>query len=231
VIDRLELTPEQLLTTTRAVRRRLDLDRPVDPELIRKCVRIAIQAPSGSNRQPWQFIVVTDPDQRAGLADVYRRGFEPYQASEEFRGWLVGGETPQERSQQRVAESARHLAEHLHRVPALLVPVLAGKPGPSRAEQAGYWGSIIPAVWSFMLAARSFGLGTAWTTLHLGHQEAAAELLGFSADAYTQVGLFPIAHTIGTDFKPARRREVDEVLHWDRFNDMAAGATSTTTGG
>lgn len=230
MIDRLELTPEQLLSTTRAVRRRLDLDRPVDPELIRECVRLAIQAPSGSNRQPWQFIVVTDPEQREGLAELYRRGFDPYQASEQFQGWLAGGDTPQDRSQQRVAESARHLAEHLHRVPALLVPVLAGVPGPTRAEQAGYWGSIIPAVWSFMLAARSLGLGTAWTTLHLGHQEAAAELLGFSADAFTQVGLFPVAHTIGTDFKPARRRNVDEVLHWNRFAGATPGTAPSTNG-
>lgn len=222
----LDLTPEQLLTTTRAVRKRLDLDRAVEPELLRECTRLAIQGPSGSNRQPWQFIFVTDPQQRSRLAELYRQGFGPYSAAPEFRAWLAGGDTAAAASQQRVARSAQYLADNLHRVPVLLVPVVRGRPGPSVAEQAGFWGSILPAVWSFMLAARAYGLGTAWTTLHLRYHDEAAELLGLPAGEFTQAGLFPVAYTIGTEFRPAGRRDVDEVWHLDRYT-VAPDAEAT----
>ncbi|MCM3882426.1 nitroreductase family protein [Frankia sp. R82] len=210
-----ELTPDELLTTTRSVRRRLDLDRPVDPETIRECLRIALQAPSGSNAQGWHWIVVTDPDVRAKIGEFYRRSALPYLdaggASDDTYG-------PERRVvQDRVHGSARYLAENLHRVPVLVLGCLAGDVRTVPAEsQAGFWGSLLPAAWSFMLALRARGLGSAWTTLHLAYADEVAELLGIPA-GISQGVLLPVAHTIGTDFRPAAREPLESVLHWDRW--------------
>jgi nitroreductase len=204
-----ELTPEQLLTTTRAVRRRLDLDRPVDPELIRRCVEIATQAPSSVNMQHWHFVVVTDPELRAGVAEVYRRAWQDWSdtpLADDPPG-LTAGE-----------QSSRHLARVLDRVPVHVIPCVDGRPeGASSGDLAAMYGSIIQASWSFQLAARAQGLGSVFTTYHLDYERDVAELLGIPYDAVTQVGLIPVAHTIGSEFKPARRRPLDEVLHWDRW--------------
>ena len=204
-----DLTPEQLLTTTRAVRRRLDLERPVDPELIRGCVAIATQAPSSVNLQHWHFVVVTDPELRAGVADVYRRAWQDWSdtpLADDPPG-LTAGE-----------QSSRHLARVLDRVPVHVIPCVDGRPeGASSGDLAAMYGSIIQASWSFQLAARTQDLGSVFTTYHLDYERDVAELLGIPYDAVTQVGLIPVAHTIGSEFKPARRRPLDEVLHWDRW--------------
>jgi nitroreductase len=204
-----DLTPEQLLTTTRAVRRRLDLDRPVDPELIRRCVEIATQAPSSINMQHWHFVVVTDAELRAGVAEVYRRA------------WQVWSDTPLADDPPGLTageRSSRHLARVLDRVPVHVIPCVDGRPeGGSSGDLAAMYGSIIQASWSFQLAARARGLGSVFTTYHLDYERDVADLLGIPYDAVTQVGLIPVAHTIGSEFKPARRRPLDEVLHWDRW--------------
>lgn len=215
----LNLTADEVLTTTRAVRRRLDLTRPVETEVIEECVDIAVQAPTGQNRQRWHFVVVRDPGRRAGLADLYRSGVSrgstganALTADDERRQWAAAG------SMRRVIDSSRHLFEHLHEVPAMVVPCVEGRPdGAPVLEQARLWGSLLPAVWSFMLAARNRGLGTAWTTGHLPHEKDAAALLGIPYRKVTQAALIPLAYTIGTEFKPAARVGRDEVLHWDTW--------------
>jgi nitroreductase len=211
----LELTPEELLTTTRSVRRRLDLDRPVEPGLVEECLRIALQAPTGSNRQDWHWIVVTDPDLRAGISRYYREGGTAYLDG----GGPSSGEYEGERAatQARVTESARFLIENLHRVPVLVIPCQKGDVAkiPPLA-QAGYWGSLLPAVWSFMLAARLRGLGTVWTSFHLARSREVADLLGIPP-GYSQGALIPVAHTLGTDFRPAPREPLETVLHRDRW--------------
>ncbi|CAI7974725.1 Nitroreductase [Frankia sp. Hr75.2] len=210
-----ELTPEELLTTTRSVRKRLDLDRPVAPELIEECLRIALQAPSGSNRQGWHWIVVTDPELRAGIAGYYRKGATAYLAA--GGASAAGYEGERAATQARVSDSARYLAENMHRVPVLLIPCLEGDVTQIPPQvQAGFWGSLLPAVWSFMLAARLRGLGTAWTSLHLGYSREVAELLGIPP-GYSQGALIPVAHTIGTTFRPAAREPLETVLHRDRW--------------
>ncbi|OAA27695.1 nitroreductase [Frankia sp. EI5c] len=211
----LDLTAEELLTTTRSVRKRLDLDRPVEPALIEECLRIALQAPSGSNRQGWHWIVVTDPQLRAGVARYYRESATAYlQAAEKANARYQGERAA---TQARVTDSARHLTENLHRVPVLVIPCLQGDVAAVPPEQqAGFWGSLLPAVWSFMLAARLRGLGTAWTTLHLAYAREVAELLGIPP-GYSQGALIPVAHTIGTDFRPAPREPLENVLHHDRW--------------
>ncbi len=213
----LDLNPDELLTTTRSVRLRLDLERPVERSLIEECLRVAQQAPTGGNRQTWSFIVLTEGKVRRALAKIYKRGWEAYLAS------MNGGGSSQRnaalnRQVVRVYRSAQYLADQMEHVPVLVVPCLAGRlVSPDTEQQAGYWGSILPAVWSFMLAARARGLGTCLTTVHLHYEEDAARLLGIPFDQVTQAGLIPIAHTKGTDFKPASRKPLDAIVHWEKW--------------
>ncbi len=211
----LPLTPDELLTTTRTVRRRLDLTRDVPMELIRECLEIALQAPSGSNRQDWQWIVVRDAAQRAALGDVYRRAVHDYLASAGAAGRLYADDPERAPVQQRVGDSVAYLGEHLGEVPVLVVPCLRVR-RLGAGNQAGLWGSILPAAWSFMLAARARGLGTAWTTLHLAHEDEVAAILGLPSDIRTAV-LIPTAYFTGETFRPAARGPLDEVLHVDRW--------------
>ena len=200
---------DRLLTSTRAVRKRLDLDRPVEREVINECLRIATQAPSGGNTQRWKWLVIDDATVRARLADVYRRGFEPYMAAQRAALGATGGD-----ADHPIVLSSQYLADHLHEVPVLVIPCFLGRLSerPSTAETAGVYGSMLPAVWSFMLALRSRGLGSAYTTLHLEHEDEAAAVLGIP-ETVTQVALLPVAHTIGDDFKPAPRRSIDDVVY------------------
>jgi nitroreductase len=210
-----ELTTDELLSTTRAVRYRLDLDRPVARGLIEASLKLAVQAPSGSNSEPWHWIVVSDAGLRAELAALYRRSFRSAAASPHFASRLFSDDPERSAVQQQVADSATYLAEQLHHVPVLVIPCIAGRPPPTAAEQSGFWGSIIPAVWSFMLAARTRGLGTAFTTVHLHHEREAADILGIPYDTVTQVALVPVAHYTGTTFRPAVRRVLSEVTSWN----------------
>jgi len=212
------LTPDELLSTTRTVRKRLDLTRPVPMELIRECLEIALQAPSGSNRQTWQWIVVTDPAVRAGIGAVYRRAVDTYLASDGAAGKLFTDDPARSAVQQRVGDSVAYLGEHMGDAPVLLIPCLSiGTSGRlSDGNQAGLWGSILPAAWSYMLAARARGLGTAWTTLHLSYEDEVAGLLNLPPNI-RQAALIPTAYYTGETFRPARRQPLDDVLHIDRW--------------
>ncbi|HEX4214773.1 MAG TPA: nitroreductase family protein [Candidatus Dormibacteraeota bacterium] len=207
----LDLTTDELLSTTRTVRKRLDLTRPVEPEVIDACLDLAFQAPSGSNSQGWHFIVVTDADQRRALGDIYRRGFQHYAASGSPSRYMTD-------EGRRILDSAVYLSEHMGEVPVLLVPCIEGRTDGAQIEgQAGRWGSILPAAWSFMLAARSRGLGTAWTTLHLHYEREAADLLGIPFDKVMQAALIPVAYTLGTDFRRGPRVPKEKLVHHDRW--------------
>jgi nitroreductase len=211
----LNLSVDEVLTTTRSVRKRLDLEKPVPREVLLECLELAVQAPTGSNAQGWQWVFVEDADKKKALADIYSANATPYlDQPKSQRGDI--------RDQQigAVVNSAKYLNEHLHEVPVMLVPCLEGRPdGAPAGQTAGFWGSLLPAVWSLMLALRSRGLGSAWTTLHLGGdgEKRAAEILGIPFEKYSQGGLFPIAYTKGTDFRPAKRLPVDQIVHWDSW--------------
>ena len=205
----LDLSTDQLLSTTRAVRKRLDLERPVEREVLLECIELAVQGPSGSNTQRWHWVFVTEPEKKKALADLYRRVFSVGYSSE------VLGQL--DATNKRIYSSATYLADHLHEVPVMLVPCQWGRPGAEGGNQAGYWGSLLPAVWSFMLAARSRGLGSVWTTMHLQYEQEAAEILGIPYERCAQAGLFPVAYTIGTDFKPAQRKDLDKIVHWETW--------------
>jgi nitroreductase len=206
-----DLTPDELLATTRSVRRRLDLTRPVERGLLEECLLLAQQAPSASYAQNWHFVVVTDAAERAALGELWRGVAGPYL---QHRAAAAAAD-------QRVArinDAVRHLAEHIHQVPVHVIPCVEGRTdGRPAAAQASRWASIIPAAWSFMLAARARGLGTVWTTFHLRHEREAAEILGIPYERVMQAALIPVAHTIGTDFKPAARHQLDTMVHWDRW--------------
>ena len=215
----LDLSLDELLTTTRSVRKRLDLARPVEPEVIRECLEIALQAPTASNSQSWHFVVVTDPQQREALATLYRKGAEQYRAlmAPAFQKRAASSEQ-EATAVARLTGSGQYLIDHLHEVPVHVIPCVWG-----RAEhmptiaQAGLWGSILPAAWSFMLAARSRGLGTSLTSFHLFFEQEAAQVLGIPYEQVTQAALIPVAYTRGTDFKPGPRKPLESVLHWDRW--------------
>lgn len=202
---------DEVLTTTRAVRRRLDLDRPVERGVVLDCLRLAMQAPTASNSQTWRWIVVTDPDTRAELARLY---------SESGRTYLETAAANEADPQtKRVYEGAVALTDTLARVPVHVIPCMTqrvDRAPPLLAASA--YGSILPATWSFQLALRSRGLGSVFTTLHLAQEQAAAELLGIPFDRVTQVGLLPVAYTVGTEFRPAARPPVETVVHWDRWS-------------
>lgn len=209
-------TVDHLLTTTRSVRKRLDLKRPVPRALVDECIRIALQAPTGSNMQGWHFLVVTDAAKRRALADLYRKGFELYAGNPSLRP-TYADDDPRTRQMPRVIDSATYLAEHLHEVPVHVIPCIDGRvENAGVLAQASVYGSILPAAWSFMLAARSRGLGSAWTTLHLMFEQDAAKILGVP-DTVTQAALLPVAYYTGKDFKAATRVAQDAVVHWDSW--------------
>lgn len=217
VMMRLNLGSDDLLATTRAVRKRLDFERDVEPEVIDECLDAALQAPTGSNAQGWHFMVVRDAELRLGLADLYREAFSGYIAMQKEAAEKLGQSETAD-TQERVRTSAEYLAEHLHKVPVHMIPCIYGRPeNLHQSMMAGLYGSILPATWSYMLAARDRGLGTVWTTLHLPFEEKAAELLGIPYDKVTQVGLIPTAYTLGTDFKPGPRRDKSKVIHHDTW--------------
>lgn len=207
---------DDLLSTTRAVRRRLDLDRPVDPAVIVECLRLAVQAPTAGNAQSWHWMVVTDPEKRAALAGLYR------QAGRRHLERNLDSTDPSDTQTREVYRSALYLADILERVPVLVIPCIEGRiDGSPNATAAILYASIIPAAWSFQLALRSRGLGSTWTTLHLLREKEAAALLGVP-DHVTQVALLPVAHTVGTDFKPARRAPVEQVTYWNSWRNTEA---------
>jgi nitroreductase len=205
-VTTLNLTSDQLLSTTRTVRKRLDLTRPVERDVLDECLDLAFQAPSGGNAQGWHFVLVADAERKMAISDLYRKS----------KAKNDPASTPPEH--QRNMDSSAYLAEHLHEVPILVIPCIEGRvEDVPLMMQAVVWGSILPATWSFMLAARARGLGTAWTSLHLEYEQEAAEILGIPYERVTQVALIPVAYTIGTEFKSGPRIPKGQLVHWDRW--------------
>jgi nitroreductase len=200
---------DELLSTTRAVRKRLDLTRPVGREVILECLRLAMQAPTASNAQDWRWLVITDADKRAAIAEIYRS------IGDQYLAYAAANESDPQT--QRVYQSALSLTETLAQVPVHVIPCLQRRiDGNDLLGAASAWASIIPAGWSFLLALRSRGLGSVWTTMHLAKEQEVAELLGIP-DTVTQAALFPVAYTIGTDFRPAARPPAETITYWDTW--------------
>ena len=207
----LPLTPDELLTTTRSVRKRLDLTRDVPIDLVRECLEVALQAPSGSNKQGWHWMVITDENSRLVIGNYYRQAVASYLKSSGSAATPFADDQERNAVQRRVGDSVAHLGEHMGEVPVLVIPCVRA-PRLSAGSQAGLWGSLLPAAWSYMLAARARGLGTAWTTLHLRYETEISELLGIPTDI-RQGALIPTAYYTGDTFRPAPRQPLDDVLH------------------
>ena len=209
---------DKLLTTTRSVRKRLDLTRPVPREVVLECIDVAVQAPTGGNRQPWRWLVLDDPDVIGKVAELYRRMGTPYLAE----GRKNAEKTGTAGAMETILTSSEFLNEHLHEVPMMVIPCLLDRLAPDAPvmDTAGFYGSILPSAWSLMLALRARGLGSAWTTLHLAHEKEAAEVLGIP-DTVTQTVLLPVAYYTGDDFKPARRKPASEVTYFNAWKQRA----------
>jgi len=209
------MTPDELLTTTRSVRRRLDLERPVPRELIVDCIQVATQAPTGGNRQQWHWLVVTDPEKRRFIGERYRESWYAY--ASEGRPTYEPGD-PRRKQLKGVVTSARYLADHMGEVPALVIAGIEGRvDGRDNLDIAGLYGSIVPAVWSFMLAARLRGLGSVYTTLHIKYEREIAEQLEIPFERITQAALLPVAYYTGDTFRAAERISLERIVHWDRW--------------
>ena len=203
---------DHLLKTTKQVRKRLDLSREVPIDLLVECIDVSNHAPVGGNIERNQWMIVTDADRKARIAEYYAAIGRPY----------LGAATPRDGSRlERVVDSATYLIDHLAEVPAIVIPLSAGRPDDGPGSQAGYWGSILPAVWSFQLAARARGLGSCWTTFHLHHEAEVADLLGIPADM-TQTALLPVAYYTGDSFTPAPRRDARTITHLNAWGDTLA---------
>jgi nitroreductase len=222
----IDLSADQVLTTTRSVRKRLDLGRKVPRGVIAECLDIAFQAPNGSNLNSWEWVVIDDPAVMKNVAAIYDSAMADFIQSPQGQDYQaeavakLAADTTGRLGEDmaKMSESVDHLRRHMSEMPAAVVPVFLGRPERMNLfNQASRWGSVLPAVWSLFLALRARGLGSAWTTVHILREREMAELLGIPYDRYTQVGLFPIAYTIGTDFKRAWRKPVAEVVSWNRF--------------
>ena len=220
----LDLTAEQVLTTTRSVRKRLDLTKPVSRALIEECLTVAFQAPNGSNQNTWQWVVVDDRALLQRVSQIYDAALDDFITSPHGQGYAkemaqkVTANPSAAVAQQKMSESVDYLRKNFAKVPAAVIPMFLGRPDQMTLfHQASSWGSVLPAVWSLFLALRMRGLGSAWTTAHILREREMADLLGIPMNEYTQVGLFPIAYTIGTEFHTAQRKPVEEVVSWNRF--------------
>ena len=212
---------DHVLRTTRSVRLRLDFERPIDPAVIEECLEVALQAPTASNSQQWQWVVITDPDKISAVADIYRKSFQVLTDRPPEQRPAYGPDDSRTHQSEKVTRSAMYLAAEMHRCPAMLIACINGRIEqlPATAH-AGVYGSILPGAWSFMLAARERGIGMAWTTIHLRNEADVAELLGIPDDV-TQTVLFPMAYFTGEDFKPAPRLPLSEVVHWNAWGQRS----------
>jgi nitroreductase len=215
---------DHVLNTTRAVRKRLDLRRPVEPEILERCIEIATQAPTGLYGETWHFVVVTESEQRAAIAALVKKiadgifsgtlSPDPYLA----RLHMVSAEDPRFARQQRMYASGLYLINHLHEVPVLVLSCIEGRvetAGPG--AQASLYGSILPATWSLMLALRARGLGSVLITGHIEHCERGIAKILDIPDDITQAALLPVAYFTGADFKPAKRAPAQKRTHWNRW--------------
>ena len=208
---------QTVLTTTRSVRKRLDFDRVVPRELLVECLEVAVQAPTGGNTQGWQFVIVTDAEKKRAIGELYKESWYAYASRGRNR---YAKEDLRREQLPRVASSAQYLADRMHEVPVMVIPCIEGRADRSGTPNegiAGLYGSILPAAWSFMLAARDRGLVGAWTTLHLTYEKEVADLLGIPYERYTQAALLTLGFSTGGEFKPAERIPLESVVHWESW--------------
>lgn len=204
------MDPDELLTTTRAVRRKLDLDRPVDDDVLLECLRIAVQAPTPGGSEQWRWLIIRDQEMKNAIGRIFREQGDSYMQ------WRRAGITETTPAIERAFASGQHLVDIIERVPVFVIPCIMGRPTGGNDALSVFYGGIFPAVWNFQLALRSRGLGSTLTSYHLGREAEAARILGIPEDV-TQVGLLPIAYTTQQNFRPAARTPVEQITYYDRW--------------
>lgn len=206
------------IMTTRAMRR--FSNEPVSDEDVWTCLRAAVQAPSGGNIQPYQFLVVRDSEKRRSLADLYRQAWARYEPA------IVPDGFPSDKAREaweRNNRATAHLAANLEDVPVLVL-VLMPKIDMTVHDEEGPMpvgpthASVYPAVQNFILAARSLGLGTALTTLHRIYEKEVQELFGIP-DRYEVLALLPLGHPTGRWGVAPRGRPPENLTSWDHFGE------------
>ncbi|MFT5268381.1 MAG: nitroreductase, partial [Acidimicrobiales bacterium] len=209
---------DHALMTTRGVRRRLDFDRDVADDVILDCIDVAEQAPTGGNNGSRRWMVIRDQDTKDRMAELYLSAGVDWviQAADRLKGTGHQNES--------LMQGAKHLGENIARSPALVIPTVMGRHDGS--GRPGLFDSVIQSAWSFMVALRARGLGTVWTTMYLNEADAVAELLDLPDDV-TQICLFPVAYTVGTEFKATSRRyPAREITYFDRYGRTLEGERS-----
>ena len=209
---------DHALMTTRGVRRRLDFERDVDDQTILDCIDVAEQAPTGGNNGSRRWIVIRDQDTKDRMAELYLSAGVDWviQTADRLKGTGHQNEA--------LMQGAKHLGENISRAPALVIPTVIGRHDGS--GRPGLFDSVIQSAWSFMVALRARGLGTVWTTMYLNEADAVAELLDLP-DEVTQICLFPVAYTVGTDFKATSRRyPARDITYFDRYGRTLAEGRS-----
>ena len=210
-----QLSVDEALSTTRSVRRRIDFDRPVEPEVLEACIDVATQAPTGAGAERWRFVIVTDAEKKLALAEIYRRALGHFRHVREEEALRTGAEPPE------VKATHMALADRMHEMPALVVACIEGRPTETVAQQVAFYGSILPAAWSFMVALRARGLGSTWTTLHLLYEKEAAAIMSIPSDV-TQTVLIPVGYTRNAVLRTAERSPAREVTFWNEWGSHAA---------
>lgn len=208
---------QTVLTTTRSVRKRIDFGRPVPRELLLECLEVAVQAPTGGNTQGWAWVIVTGAEEKRVIGDLYNKSWTVYSKG---RARPYAEDDSRLEQLPRIVSSSQYLADRMHEVPVMVIPCLEGRvdgPGLGNQVLAGFYGSILPAAWSFMLAARDRGVVGSWTTLHLKYEREVAELLGIPYERYTQAALLALGFSTGGEFKPAQRIPLDGIVHWEKW--------------
>lgn len=207
---------DEILATTRSVRRRIDFTRAVEPALLLECIDLAVQAPTGVGGESWRFVIVTDGEKKQSLAELYRRAFEDYVAARDAEP-AAGGEAAQ-----TLSGNYRFLADRLQDFPALVVVCREGRPPVNVPRQIAFYGSVLPAAWSLMLALRARGLGATWTSLLSTYEAEAAAVLRMPADATVAV-LLPVGHMHKAVLRRAPRRPAHDVTFWDSWGARRDG--------
>jgi nitroreductase len=211
VADGLQMPLAEAMRTQRAVRR-LRVD-PVDDETVLELLRLAVKAPTGSNAQGWEFMVVRSPDVKHQLARLNRQAWSLYRrfARSRARGDL---------GQARILAAVQWQADHFEDAPVIIVACLQGRGFPSNMGRTSHYGSIFPAVQNLLLAARALGLGAALTTLPLWSRTLARRTLGLPSNV-TPCAVIPLGWPVGGGYGPTSRRPVEEVTHLDRYGNRA----------
>lgn len=198
---------DHYLSTARSVRRKIDFERPISRKDLEACVNVAVQAPTGIPGETWRFLIVDDGETKQRVAAVYRDVITELMTE---RG------LPMKQTQQA-------LMDRLPEMPCMVFVCSLGQPMPTHAGQVAFFGSVLPAAWSLMLAMRVRGIGATWTSVLSARCEQIAEILNIPDDV-TQTVMLPCGYTKDATLKPADRLSAADVTYWNSWGNQTSRA-------